>query len=1212
MRYVVLLILGLNLIAVPATANDVLDAIAAHNKIWLGPDPGAFPRLAYTFLLKDREQPFAFDSMPDLHHRRGISLSLGLDHLLSNPGAYEVVKQYEGDWRARPVAVLSFTGRIFKLIVGNGIEGSWNGYCSANRSAGRIVVDRVTGRPLVSVYGDMTFHFLDYTTVSPGQYAPLRIVVQVSDDDGDSEWDFRFQVVNGRIWLFDESYYTLGDGHYPVARLDAIALDGKAPDETLRWSDVSSPEHVELFDFAQIENRTAVSETWGTIQAVVKRNQPWLRPSFDHLDSVSFVHRMGPTVFDERFGWSNQDGSLVEVVADPKEKGRSALGNRWITTAEPAFYSISSGQRLATAKKQDATSIARHVRDRLMGTRMNCATLDWGWNPDDFVVESMNKTGGGRLSIVLTPNDREYRVNGGAMFYYQSHAYVHDLRVARSELEVEADTFQPVREIDYDREGGKLCEVTFGDYLEVRPGQIVPRYIRMDFPESEFTVDYQFEWRPEGLWILTASEARFASEVGPQREAIEVLVFNGPIAGLDDALQQVRETQQFLASGTPPDRIELACREFVFGRTVPLGQGTILFTLDEDYNLIAEVKLPEESATTRASMFLMDASGRLVGAAEGRFESEVHQTSSRAVLDFGRWKALGTTRFFRMDIPGHELPEGGAGHEVAVYAIFPTESLRVDVADDLEGKSYVKRATFAQDDNGWSVTCEVLSEDFLTGFAAATPIALLDAGGHILSAATESLSFHVERELVLGTTRANLPGSFDIAQAKWLAVGLNRGPTTGGPLGSTWGNFMVKPQPPLPPEVIEKAEDERALLARLKVLDDELRDGRYLRDYYFSNLHDREEAKERNQTPFALVEPRVPFLERCLTLSNPEGVRLACRLLGYGGSREHADTLVSLLGSSEASVSEAAAIGLGLLGDGRAMDRLVPVLGRRYKIPDDPQNADPVWREEYEALRRLQEDAGIALLTIGTDDAVTHLGEALLKAIEDDGSAGSLVYLLGHTRNPVALTYLRRSMEYGKKSDGIDQYVTRVLPWFQEDAHETIAESLKAGRSWALRAAAETADPYYAPLVKALVFSDACDERMLGRGVEYFENLQSDEGIAVLREIHDANLMPDATHTRLDLCRTLAERGDIRGFDYAFGVLESLEQPVQLPEDERQRERVERQRQDLRETAIEVFTDARASRSEFETYLNPRLSKEAPVLQRRVAAYILAKLPARP
>ena len=50
--------------------------------------------------------------------------------------------------------------------------------------------------------GDVEVHFLDYVEVQPGVSAPLRIVI-FSEDRRD---DFRFQIIDGRVWLFDRSY----------------------------------------------------------------------------------------------------------------------------------------------------------------------------------------------------------------------------------------------------------------------------------------------------------------------------------------------------------------------------------------------------------------------------------------------------------------------------------------------------------------------------------------------------------------------------------------------------------------------------------------------------------------------------------------------------------------------------------------------------------------------------------------------------------------------------------------------------------------------------------------------------------------------------------------------------------------------------------------------------------------------------------------------
>ena len=72
------------------------------------------------------------------------------------------------------------------------------------------------------------------------------------------------------------------------------------------------------------------------LEPILEHNETWLHPTLDHVQSVSFVHEMGPVPVKERFVWRRDGTSLVEVLE--RQWAAEAVGRQWVTTPEPALY----------------------------------------------------------------------------------------------------------------------------------------------------------------------------------------------------------------------------------------------------------------------------------------------------------------------------------------------------------------------------------------------------------------------------------------------------------------------------------------------------------------------------------------------------------------------------------------------------------------------------------------------------------------------------------------------------------------------------------------------------------------------------------------------------------------------------------------------------------------------------------------------------------
>ena len=182
-----------------------------------------------------------------------MTLWLDWDSFLAQPQQYKAPVQFDAVLDGKPVIVAAVSGPPFGLRLGNGLDGVtgyYGGYSVTTASHGLVVIEKETWRPLVSRYGECEIHFLDYVEIKPGMHAPLRIVVF----NGESRYDFHFQVIDGRAWLFDRS---CGEGK---ARARAEASRGGSPAKvTARLPEDAPPvEKLKPLDWSRIVQRASM------------------------------------------------------------------------------------------------------------------------------------------------------------------------------------------------------------------------------------------------------------------------------------------------------------------------------------------------------------------------------------------------------------------------------------------------------------------------------------------------------------------------------------------------------------------------------------------------------------------------------------------------------------------------------------------------------------------------------------------------------------------------------------------------------------------------------------------------------------------------------------------------------------------------------------------------------------------------------------------
>ncbi len=230
-------------------AQGFLQRIAEHSRLWLAPDANDLPEVTYAFHLGDKIETHSTRDTSQKDYLRGVTMTLALDALLAEPERYRMPLWFEGKMAGRSVEVAVISGPRFGLVFGRGIRSSWRGYTTWVDDLALLVVDKETGRPLLERYRETEVRFLDYEEPQPGQFVPMRIILK---HEKSSDMEFRFQVLDGRMWLFDAAP---GDDGEKVAAIDDVLVDGRPPTHVVRCT-TPARQRIELFDWNAIEQRT--------------------------------------------------------------------------------------------------------------------------------------------------------------------------------------------------------------------------------------------------------------------------------------------------------------------------------------------------------------------------------------------------------------------------------------------------------------------------------------------------------------------------------------------------------------------------------------------------------------------------------------------------------------------------------------------------------------------------------------------------------------------------------------------------------------------------------------------------------------------------------------------------------------------------------------------------------------------------------------------
>ncbi|QDV51193.1 M56 family metallopeptidase [Gimesia fumaroli] len=266
------------------SAKETLNPLLKNHQLWLRTKDAPQPNVSFQFEGQDEQSPRQLPHK-SLKINRGITLLLALDSIRHAPERWKMPIAFSADWNGRPVRVLGLNGPKFSQEVGSGLEketGTYSyvgGYSISSNKDLVLVVDAETGFPLVERSESMEFQFLDYTEVSPGQFAPLRIICKTRAFD----MDLRFQILDGKLWLFDREAHLKNISKVSTSQ---ILIDGKKPSRVIRSSIPDSKGELPWVQWDELKSRQPEQKGDQLSASFAAFTKPWTHPSWNNLTEI--------------------------------------------------------------------------------------------------------------------------------------------------------------------------------------------------------------------------------------------------------------------------------------------------------------------------------------------------------------------------------------------------------------------------------------------------------------------------------------------------------------------------------------------------------------------------------------------------------------------------------------------------------------------------------------------------------------------------------------------------------------------------------------------------------------------------------------------------------------------------------------------------------------------------------------------------------------
>jgi hypothetical protein len=1196
-------------------AEHLVRQLSDRCRVWLSQPGTELKSLKYTFHLGGDEQVVELAPAAGPVRRsmwQGATLHTGLHALAASPENFQATAEaIQGDpTYAEPFIRLTVrpkaSDQSFHLEVGNGIEGSWHGFYTHNSPEMLIDLNPKTLLPIRELHQGSQYTFGEWREVKREAWVPQLVVAT----RGDSDYRMHFAWQGGTVWLLTHAEVVRGGQTRPISRVSDVLVNDATVAVAL------SAEQQRLEAARQI------------VRSMLDRNVVWLspRPSFDSLQYTFHIERQDVT---ESCAVRRDGFTVFEVSGDGQGKMADSMGNRRIVTPGNRYASASRGDALAkirevTPERNEPNYALQLRRYALSGCQFDLPLFELRRVLDDARIEVKDGEWNGtpcHVATVTMPGRWGY-LGCGVMLGFTSWSYVHHLYPDYEVIYIDKERLVPMHETFVSSRDDRRFEIDFGEYRRVDGAgeQLVPMRIEIA-AEEYFTCRYEFQLLDAQHWLLRTVESWF-DPAEKSRGVVENVRIDEPSDLADEAERQVEAYRELfeadasansISATTPVDTLP-----FQLGQPLTVGPVNVVFTLDEKDHLVARciASAGDVEVGQSVTVLLLDDKNALLQAGHVQFVAENGQL--RAEKSFGKSYALrNVSRFVIVGLGGASTVAGAERRQLRVLPItLGAEPLRTRGIADESGKTQMVDVTLRQIGPSQSVVViHFISSDSPQEFQFDLSAAAFDKSGRLVAAASRPGVLRVEDDIRDEKWELALPSSVDPREISAVAVGITRGHTLSAPFSVTWMTYLDLPGP-FSLETCLAAADPNCWPAALEQLNRELQET--LQHGLLGSAYDWQEQQNEHETPVDQLRPHVARLLEIVDLAPEAATRAeAFRLLGFSADLRAIELARELLRSDDSTVRDAAAVALGLLKSDEGLARIDELIGR-----PEPDREDPAWRAGYQARR----DAVVALATIRSDASIPIVEKWMEKFVDETevivqerggyqlgGSAHLLqqfAQLLGRLPDARYLPILTAALAR------VEQRDLAIVPHREEllesiisygpAAREVIEPRVRRGDWATIYAIRECGDDSYIDAVGTML-ETSTDRDSWRPAIDYLWNRDSEDALKILRETFDRGVteVKGQEATRLYLAKALAHRGDARGLPAALAILVELAEPGDPPQDEQSRRDWQKNIDDRREDALEVFE--RAAANDMVTLLAER-SEHADVATRLAILQVLEQM----
>lgn len=1118
-------------------AEQLLQIVLQRSQNWTGKRSDSLRSLRYDYVLGARRQTLEMArgiSKVPRSRWEGTTLSTGIHWLVNHPSQFDIqiqtnVPDAKDKNIVRLICRASDPASSIQLAIGNGIEGTWNGYFSHGADQLVLDIDRDRMLPVREQLQSTTITYGDWHRVDDDHSVPGVVTVHRQD----MHWEMHFDWVGDAVWLMRYTERGVGSGNSIIARTENVRVNDA--DVTRK---LSSKER---------QRETSLQP----VRDLMAHNRIWLQPKLNVAKSLSYTFHTERENIKESCYLDDQGYAVFEVTDDAEGKSEGT-GKRMVALPDGSWATGKRSQSYLYWKQPGDRSRSEPFGRQIQhygcrGCQIDLPLFRLGALPGDVgAVRSSGTWDGTDCDVIMLSGlGRNAKLGAGTMLAFTSWSYVHSIYPATDTLYIDPHRHVPIHEtIRGSRD--RVFEIDYRDWKEVSSGQWIPMSIRIE-SDDYFACEYRFQLIENRHWMLKEVTSWFDPDNKSRGVVVDVKA-DEPSMLWDDAQRQISRTKELFAVTEEADaqfevkQAELKSTRIEFGRWTKLDGLDLILTVSSPLGLAIKVRTQPSPATELLPVLLFDPRGRMVEC--GTVTLQESEGVWAGMLNLG---TIDATEIASIAVGGRSGPQSNV---VETFDANLGDSMAMRVADRDNKRTRVAEFKLERAEDGlFQAQAKVVSIDGPKGFPVFVDIALFDQHGQYISAGRAVESFLVKGEPDIHDVRVSLPLTTPVTAPVRVAISVRNGPTTTAPVGSTWGQFIGFRDVAVETVDLLSSEDPDCHEVAINRIRKQLADG-VIDKECFERPRDRERLADRKQLRADLLRPVAHLLTTMLQAhTDAQLARDVARLVGHSGERESVGALLPLLDSSDDATKTVASVALAMLGDDSGYESLPPLL-------QDSSDSDTTDREVWRRRESLEKDVLIALATLNSERSITLLGQTLMKelnalelgtdakgrtVIKTPQQRARRIMAIARQTDDSITPWLSKAVEYfdshPEVGDVFDQSLLATALLAHGDAtRDIIADQIRNCRLPYIYQIKETRNPYFLAAIGDMMRNPQATSWMFQKGVDYLWNLGSPEAKSLLNEIYRRDAAPDLD-AKMRLGQCLVYFGDKRGLSDALAVM---------------------------------------------------------------------------